>query len=341
MTLQYLHRMHLPASFPAEAATRAPDILATWMRYAPDSAPTERDFEDWAENAIMLHEADRVSSGEVRLLSAERNYRLSGDPTISVPAQPGAPRAFMYGMWRTSDSIDFPRDVDMVGNNAAAVRRVSAYASSPVFLAASQRAFHVVDADRSKIEHALQELHAAGHRKVFIKTRFKEAAQMFTLPEEPIDLWGAISRDSVFEWFLIQHEGATNILYIQEAFEPTKEYRMIVVGDKVATGAGCIEDFTPLNNAGEVFDPRVETIRNHSKVIEDPSTVARYSAFAHAFAQEWAAEHGADMIYSLDLAVDARTGDIVVIELNPMTNLGLYACNAERLVDTINGHFEP
>ncbi|AXK43912.1 hypothetical protein [Erythrobacter aureus] len=341
MTLSYLHRMHGPASYPAEAAERAPHILKTWLRYSPDAKPEIRDFEDWAENAIMLHEADRISGGKVRLLDADSRIRMHGDCTSYVPSRPGAAPAFMYGMWRGSDSVSFPDDVDMVGNNAEAVRAVSAYPTATAFLEAAGRDFHICDADTHQLNAVLKEMHDAGHREVFIKTRFKESACRLTMPAEADDLWYKTVRGSDLEWFLVQHEGAKGVLFIQGVFEPTHEYRMIIVGDQVSTGAGCVEAFTPLDNRGDLFDPRTEEVRNRSSVTRNPDIVARYIEFARSFAQVWATEVGDDMMYSLDLALDATTGNIRAIELNPMTNLGLYACNSAALADAIADVFAP
>src|SRR3546814_17395477 len=75
---------------------------------------------------------------------------------------------------------------------------------------------------------------------------------------------------------------------------------MIVVGDRPVTGAGCIEAFTPLDNIGDPFDDRMETIRNRSEAIADPDTAQRYRDFATAYAKDWAAEHGDHLMYSLD-----------------------------------------
>src|SRR3546814_8159898 len=75
-----------------------------------------------------------------------------------------------------------------------------------------------------------------------------------------------------------------------------------------------------------------------SEAIADPDTAQRYRDFATAYAKDWAAEHGDHMMYSLDLAVDARTGEVVAIEMNPMLNLGLYATSADAIVARSEEH---
>lgn len=337
--MTFLHRLHIADTYPPEAINRAPEVLRTWLRYSPNAQPAARDWEDWAENAVMLHALDTASEGRVQIVENSSPRFTSGDRTSFIEANPSAPDAFMYGIWKPSDSVEFAANYNMVGNNADVVKRVQLYPHSASFLRAANRRFATVDADEDALEAELTAFHAAGHREVFVKTRFKETAKRFTLPEDPQGLWRSIQRDEAFEWFLVSHEGAKDCLFIQETFEPTKEYRMIVVGDRPATGAGCIEAFTPLNNTGDRFDNRVETLRNQSEVISDPETVQRYQEFAAAYAIEWAVEHGDHMMYSLDLAIDARTGNVVAIEMNPMLNLGLYACHADALVDAVQQRF--
>lgn len=340
MSLQLLHRVRHDNVHPYQAASTAPDIHACWMRYSPASQPAEVDWEDWYENAVMLAEADRIAPGLVRLLGRSNRGHFLGDNTPLVPAQPGQPKAFMYGLFLGSDRIDFPTDVNLVGNNADSVRLVQAYATSPTFLAAAGRRFFSCDATPESVNHALNEIHSSGARKAFIKTSFKESAVLIDLPEEAGDrLYSTALHDTGFEWYLVTHEGAKNMLFIQDAFEPTKEYRTIIVGDQVITGAGCIEHFTPFDSRGDAFDARVEPVRNRSNIIEDAETVARYRGFAEQFARDWANENGDQHAYSLDLAVDDRTDRVVAIELNPLMNLGLYATDARRLMDGIISHF--
>ena len=79
----------------------------------------------------------------------------------------------------------------------------------------------------------------------------------------------------------------------------------------------------------------MEVVRNDGEIIRDPDLAARYLDFARDYAAAWTAEHGAECGYSLDLSVDAETGAIVPIEMNPLLNLGLYANDADRIVDAM------
>lgn len=327
--------MHQPDTYPSQATERCPEVLETWLHYSPESQPSGRDFEDWAENAYMMHLA-HLTAGEVRILPRVTGYHFSGDLTPAAKSNPAGGDSFMYGMWQPLDAHDYPADLNPIGNNAEIVRLVQNYPFSPVFLKAAGRAFHVASAEFASVESALQSIHAAGHRKAFIKTRFKGTAALYSLSEDPSSLWRDVANaHDEWQWFLVSHEGMKDCLFIQEAFEPTREYRMIIVGDEPVTGAGCIEAFTPIDNDGEDFDPRMEPIRNLSNYVEDRETRDRYLAFARDYAIAWAAENGPNACYSLDLAIDAASKQIVAIEMNPLLNLGLYACRPERMIQKL------
>jgi hypothetical protein len=45
--MNFLHRLHIAATYPCEAVHRAPEVLRTWLRYSPNAQPAARDWEDW------------------------------------------------------------------------------------------------------------------------------------------------------------------------------------------------------------------------------------------------------------------------------------------------------
>ena len=324
-----LHRITNPNRHPASAAECCPDLLAVWLRYAPQSQPEDCDFEDWAEPAAILAALEK--HGTPQILPAVRRGLFSGDNTPLVKATPGAEDAVMWGMFHPSDSIDFPVACNLLWNSEKQVRAVQNYALSPVFRAHAGRAFHVCDVTDESVSAAIVALREAGHTKGFVKTRDKGEANLFNILQS-IDSGLNYSLDLQDPYLFVTREGDKNALFIQEAIRPTREYRMIVVGDTVVTGAGCIEAFTPCDNTGDAFDCRMEVVRNQGEIVEDVITLRRYQSFAYAYAKAWAREHGNDMAYSLDLCVNADTGKVQIIEMNPCCNLGLYANRPDLLI---------
>jgi hypothetical protein len=81
----------------------------------------------------MLHALDKASAGRVQIIKDSAPRFTSGDRTSLVAANPSAPDAFMYGIWKPSDSVEFAANFNMVGNNADVVKLVQLYPHSGSF----------------------------------------------------------------------------------------------------------------------------------------------------------------------------------------------------------------
>lgn len=117
-----------------------------------------------------------------------------------------------------------------------------------------------------------------------------------------------------FGWALIHIEDQKDCFFIQEHIDLGFEYRMIVVGGQVVAGAGAIDSFCPVDmvDPSAAFDPQVERKRNDGLVVLKDDLVASYAAFAADFAGA-AAEASPNLVdYTLDLAVNLETEEIVV-----------------------------
>lgn len=330
-----LHRMLTPGTHPAQAGERCPEVLATWLRHSPGSRPVDRDWEDWSENAHFLHALDL--DGPVTLVAESRfEGFMDGDCTPLIAARPGAEDAVMWGGFRKDDSGAFPVDANLHWNHAENTRTIQSYASSDVFLRHAGRRVRVLDYDMDAIVAELRAMHDAGIRESFYKTRDKMLAERFTMGEDPSTLMDDMDPTGDFRYHFMMREGDRRGLVMQEGFLPTREYRIVVVGDRPVTGAGCIEAMTPADCRGDVFDTRIEIVRGSGIVEEDPALVERFVRFAEIYASEWATGNGREMAYGLDLCVDARNGDVVPVEMNPFMGLGLYANDPRIIVPALS-----
>lgn len=127
------------------------------------------------------------------------------------------------------------------------------------------------------------------------------------------------------DWTYVRLEGQRDSLLAQEAIDMQWEYRLFVVDGTLVTGAGCIEEHTPLDRiAGVAFDTRVRRHRGH--LGGTPSDIEDRPDLVHSlldFGLEMAEEHGGTTV--IDVALNAATGTPVVVELNDLPNSGLYA----------------
>lgn len=170
-----------------------------------------------------------------------------------------------------------------------------------------------------------------------------------------LDLDPAVVEQRLFDalgWDYVRLEGLADAVFVQDQLELAYEYRLFVVDGDVVSGAGCIEEFTPLdrNVTDGSFDTRVRRVRGpiasyNGDADTEPSPVEyRIEAVARLieFGRKIASEHGGTIV--IDVAFDVGTrgnahadsGHPVVIELNTLSNSGLYASNpwivTERLM---------
>lgn len=118
---------------------------------------------------------------------------------------------------------------------------------------------------------------------------------------------------------------------IQDEVQMTHEYRLFVIDGQVITGAGAIEEHTPLNHSEP--DPfatattiSVEGVQTPTPRSEVVSELVEFGRFA---ATRFAEDEGMTD-YVLD--VGFWNGTPGVIELNGITNAGLYASDPFRVV---------
>lgn len=124
-------------------------------------------------------------------------------------------------------------------------------------------------------------------------------------------------------------------MLVQQKARMRYEYRMQVIGGKPVCGAGCIERFTPADNRGDRYDPRMEETRNSGRIESHPDIARLYEAFALEAAHAIRGE--VEGPYVMDLYLD-DAGRPHVIELNPQSNSGLYALDMDALLTAIGNN---
>lgn len=146
----------------------------------------------------------------------------------------------------------------------------------------------------------------------------------------------------LLDWSYINAKSKKHEIFLQDHVLMNYEYRMIVVNGELTAGAGCVEEYTPVNSDNKKFDTKVmknrgycqEKMEGLSPRLESPEDkeklVSRYKDFAlkviPLIHKELQIQH-----YTLDLAVTSE-GKIVIVELNPYENIGFYALNYKEII---------
>ena len=124
----------------------------------------------------------------------------------------------------------------------------------------------------------------------------------------------------------------------QELVSMEDEYRFFVSDGKIVTGAGCIESFTPIDNVNrEDFHTIVEGVRGSHNFREDTLLVQEMREFAQKATDSFIRD-GVGKFFVIDIAVMVHADgsrNLGVVELNGLTNSGLYASNHDRVVEGV------
>lgn len=317
---------HRPSS-PAVQA-RKDELLALWSRHVrPVTGHGNGDFEDFYEQAARLKAAlDAFGPENVWL-------HLSTDRETAVNAGTGERRpAVVLGhlpRFGTQPSRHH-QEVDMdQAHLAGDYYRYEAFRSR-----AGRRlelcGFMPDDPGATDLGNVLEGFAAEGIRRAFVKTTWvKYAAFPLELPE------GFTRGDTgrmlydVLDYGVMNFEGRSESFIAQEFVTMEYEYRVFVVGQKLVAAAGCIEEFTPLNNNGDRFDNQLRRNRQEkTPVTAEPAIAELLTGYAREAVAALALEVPALTDYVIDVAL-GPDGKPLVVELNSLLNSGLYASRPE------------
>lgn len=222
------------------------------------------------------------------------------------------------------------------------------YAITDVFAEFANRRFYVCGFgldDGSKgieIVDAVLTLHSENVRRIIVKnTKAKKGFWDITLPDD-------LTADSAYrllfnelDWALIREEGSPKGFLVQEYSPMFYEYRFFVVNHQLTTGAGCIEENTPLNNS-EPFDPWFRKVRKEagSPLVRDEELRDVLKGFAQRIVDYTKKSENKCQNYTVDVAVDAY-GIPLMIERNAMLNSGFYASDPTLITVVLRGLSAP
>ncbi|HEX9086512.1 MAG TPA: DUF4343 domain-containing protein [Arthrobacter sp.] len=317
-----------PISRAATAPVRAreEELLALWREHigpVTESADGD-DYEDFYEQAARLDAAVNAFGPENIWLtvSAHRDgdaRNLGTGETLPISSLAQLPR---YG----TQASDRHQEVDQAQAHLA-----GNYYTYEAFLSRAGRRF-VVCGYAPEAEGALDlgdvlaGFAADGIRKAFLKVNLnKYAAFPVDLPDgfAPDDAGAALYRQ--LDYGAMYLEGGSTNLQAQEFVSMEYEYRVFVVGQRAVSGAGCIEEFTPLDNNGYAFDSKLRRNRQERTPVDvEPAITGMLIGFARRAIEALAKEVPELTDYVIDVAMGPGLTPLIV-ELNPLLNSGLYA----------------
>lgn len=312
---------------PAAVQARKDELLRLWSRHVePVEEGGEGDYEDFYEQAVRLEAALNAFGPENVWL------HLSSDRDTAVNAGTGERRPAAeldhlerYGVQASTRH----QDVDM-----EQARLAGAYYRYQAFLDRAGRRVELcglkAPAPATDLGDVLAGFAANGSTRAFVKTtQIKYAAFPLHLhhgytPEE-----AATAVFDALDYGAMSLEYGQDNLIAQEYVPMEYEYRCFVVGNTLVTAAGCIEEFTPLDNQGQRYDNQMRRNRQERTPVEpEPGIAGVLTNFARDAVDALALEVPALRDYVIDVALGPE-GRPLIVELNSLLNAGLYASRPE------------
>ena len=286
------------------------------LKVTPDA-----DREHWLEQAARLEAGIRLLGEDVIVRIYGRTpIRLDGTPVDKDKLQ-GLPH---YGIVLDAPPSDY---LDCPGN-------ANLYAMSDTVRSLMRRRTILTRVDSTELEQAVRELDKDNPRGVTLKYVRREK----TLPLARLDHGQPFDAAAWLDWEEVRFEGDPYGVLVQDTVRMEYEYRVFVIDHTPACGAACIESHTPADNTGDPFDDRMQQRRNRTPVKCEPELAARLVGFARRAANLIRHEGFVTPTYVMDVAfIDGQPG---IIELNNISNAGLYALDMTTLLTAVREHPE-
>lgn len=147
-----------------------------------------------------------------------------------------------------------------------------------------------------------------------------------------------VARDELLCWSTVPDAAPAAGFLIQQWVPMRYEYRLFIVDGVPVSGAGCVEEFTPLDHLWleeNPFDPQMRMLRGNgiaahgdTEVERRYDLVERYLEFATPIAKSLPTEMNTVV---MDVALGAHTDEPLIVEFNTLPNSGLYASDVHAV----------
>lgn len=318
----------IPKECPPDVMDAPEAYRIAWERHVGKASPGGGDPEDWREQAARLEAATRVLP-DVHVRVAGRPYDGPDPMTLAH-----------YGVVMNRPYADQP---------TLPASNVDRWDLIPALRPFLGRDVQSVPCDGDAIDVAARGMldrHPGAGVVVKFMLREKRLPLAFIDPDgtfEQSDEYGGESERIPFaawRWAgydLALFEGEPDAVLVQQRVRMRYEYRVQVIGGEPVCGAGCIERFTPADNRGNRYDPRMEETRNSGRIESHPLITGLYEQYAHEVSHAIRDEVKGPYVIDMYLGDD---GQPHVIELNPQSNAGLYALDMDALLTAIKDNPE-
>lgn len=317
------------------------DFVKTEIPFA-NELEDDGDYEEFYENYMRLYyvalnyprENIVIRRGHI-YINFDTKQTLTEEETTALYKEPH----FIYGMQR-----EIEKDIEEL--------KVSYYGDSPSYIKYANRHVKQVGfpeeyeseeeplADKENGLIYIKELRNKGIHKFVIKdVRPKHGLYIIDLTNVPNTDEGFIEyiktyfEENYDDWGMFNLMNNRPSQLVQEFKQMKNEYRFFVINGELVSGAGCIEEHTPLANTKQ-FNTLVEEYRSKSEITDNPVLIERYLKLATEIVALTTETEPTVKSYSLDMCL-YEDDTIGMIERNEYHNSGFYAQDINSIVKAV------
>lgn len=282
------------------------------------------DFEDFWEDAARAHAAYQAVGDELFVASHVRSMaRRVGDGAVAGPTD----------HW-LSEGVNVIRLGPVTNAELGSHHPQMLKGELELLREYGGRTVEIVGLDSTKDEDGVTAFLSHTPAAVFKRLDAKQSplavdARTAHTPHERRERYEEALEQAGYYWDAVHLDGRGRAYLAQGRVRMGFEYRLFVVDGEIVTGAGCVEEYTPLH-APEFgrFDDRVRERRGYlgeaatPEVVHKPAIVSDLIEFGSRICQN-PLMRGRDLV--LDVALNLERGTPVLVECNELSNAGLYA----------------
>lgn len=303
------------------------EVLDLW-RAVTDGGCVEKDadVEDFFENAYRLHAGWHSGADRVWISRSTKDNQQAHATCARTGEEVRIDDLIDRGVLPYGAALRWPGSARLAHATALDIDWVSSTALRPFLRRVVTPAGFFSSPGRSDDVYSLMAAEAVrGADRAFVKTTRKEVATVV-----PVSLDADVNRETIFDaldWAPVRHEDTEGAFLFSPHVEMRHEYRLFLVDGEPVTGAGNIEEYTPLQaDADRPFHPGTRRHRHlHEQVQIASDLVQRYVAFAREVGHSLLAEGSLPRVINIDVALGPDDEPLVVEAHGGLLNTGLFA----------------
>ena len=317
------------------------ELISIWKKIIPNTdVDNNVDKEEWIENALLLLKATKKYKPEniyVKFASKPGYFVLNNRKRIIQEEVYELENVIVLGSTNIMQLTKFKNLIEPTIND---IQKAESYFKFNTFFKYANRKCYI-GSFREDNQNWRKVLNKLPDGNYIVKTCSQKYLPLFIYEvkdgvgkfKDFLNIYGYSNEKEMHTDIIsqigyagIHMEGEKYGLLIQEYTKMNYEYRFIVKNQEIISGAGCVEEFTPLDRRSpNICDYQIRKNRLlGTDIIEDKEKVHIMHRYAQDVVNALKIEDDKFTNYIVDIALN-ENNEPLLVEINPFLNYGFYA----------------